>query len=199
MSISANYGPRRRGSRASRRFGAHEKGVTFFDTAEVYGPYAERGTGRRGARARPRQGDDRHQVRVRHPGAPTQSPVAAGSTAAPTRIKKVVEGVAQAPAHRPHRPLLPAPRRPEGADRGCGRCGQGAHQARQGAALRALGSGRRERSAVRMPCSRSRQSRPNIRSGRGPEQNGVLKTCEELGIGFVPWGPLGDGLPDRAR
>jgi aryl-alcohol dehydrogenase-like predicted oxidoreductase len=29
---------------------------------------------------------------------------------------------------------------------------------------------------------------------REPEQNGVLSTCEELGIGFVPWGPLGTGF-----
>lgn len=29
---------------------------------------------------------------------------------------------------------------------------------------------------------------------RGVEQNGVLQTCEELGIGFVPWGPLGQGF-----
>src|SRR5207253_1348156 len=28
---------------------------------------------------------------------------------------------------------------------------------------------------------------------RSPEQNGVLATCEELGIGFVPWGPVGMG------
>src|SRR6266487_920113 len=28
---------------------------------------------------------------------------------------------------------------------------------------------------------------------RDPEQNGVLKTCEELGIGFVSWGPVGLG------
>lgn len=28
---------------------------------------------------------------------------------------------------------------------------------------------------------------------RDPERNGVLATCEELGIGFVPWGPLGIG------
>jgi aryl-alcohol dehydrogenase-like predicted oxidoreductase len=28
---------------------------------------------------------------------------------------------------------------------------------------------------------------------RDPEHNGVLKTCEELGIGFVPWGPVGMG------
>jgi aryl-alcohol dehydrogenase-like predicted oxidoreductase len=29
---------------------------------------------------------------------------------------------------------------------------------------------------------------------RDIEQNGVLATCEELGIGFVPWGPLGAGF-----
>ena len=28
---------------------------------------------------------------------------------------------------------------------------------------------------------------------RDPEKNGVLQTCEELGIGFVPWGPVGMG------
>ena len=28
---------------------------------------------------------------------------------------------------------------------------------------------------------------------RDPEHNGVLQTCEELGIGFVPWGPVGMG------
>ena len=26
-----------------------------------------------------------------------------------------------------------------------------------------------------------------------PEHNGVLQTCEDLGIGFVPWGPMGMG------
>jgi aryl-alcohol dehydrogenase-like predicted oxidoreductase len=28
---------------------------------------------------------------------------------------------------------------------------------------------------------------------RDPEGNGLLATCEELGIGFVPWGPIGMG------
>jgi aryl-alcohol dehydrogenase-like predicted oxidoreductase len=28
---------------------------------------------------------------------------------------------------------------------------------------------------------------------RDPEKNGVLATCQELGIGFVPWGPIGMG------
>ena len=44
---------------------AVERGVTFFDTAEVYGPFDERGARRRGARADPRPGRDRHQVRLR--------------------------------------------------------------------------------------------------------------------------------------
>jgi aryl-alcohol dehydrogenase-like predicted oxidoreductase len=29
---------------------------------------------------------------------------------------------------------------------------------------------------------------------RDVEQNGVLAACEELGIGFIPWGPLGAGF-----
>jgi aryl-alcohol dehydrogenase-like predicted oxidoreductase len=29
---------------------------------------------------------------------------------------------------------------------------------------------------------------------RGPEHNGVLQACEELGIGFVPYSPLGKGF-----
>lgn len=29
---------------------------------------------------------------------------------------------------------------------------------------------------------------------RSVEHNGVLQTCEELGIGFVPWAPLGQGF-----
>jgi aryl-alcohol dehydrogenase-like predicted oxidoreductase len=28
---------------------------------------------------------------------------------------------------------------------------------------------------------------------REPEHNGVLQACDELGIGFVPWGPVGMG------
>jgi aryl-alcohol dehydrogenase-like predicted oxidoreductase len=31
---------------------------------------------------------------------------------------------------------------------------------------------------------------------RGPETNGILQACDELGIGFVPYSPLGKGFPD---
>ncbi len=40
MSISANYGPRAdKGQGIATIRAAHDHGVTFFDTAEVYGPY----------------------------------------------------------------------------------------------------------------------------------------------------------------
>ncbi len=40
MSISANYGPAADGNQGIEVIrAAHDKGVTFFDTAEVYGPY----------------------------------------------------------------------------------------------------------------------------------------------------------------
>ena len=48
MSISANYGPaadKNQGIKVIRA--AHEKGVTFFDTAEVYGPLANQAAARR--------------------------------------------------------------------------------------------------------------------------------------------------------
>ena len=45
---------------------AFERGVTFFDTAEAYGPFINEELRRRGARAVPRPGDDRDQVRLRH-------------------------------------------------------------------------------------------------------------------------------------
>ena len=55
--------------------------MTFFDTAQVYGPVHERGARRRGARAGPRPGRDRDEVRVRL----DDGRSAAGSTAAPRR------------------------------------------------------------------------------------------------------------------
>lgn len=29
---------------------------------------------------------------------------------------------------------------------------------------------------------------------RGPETNGILEACEDLGVGFVPYSPLGKGF-----
>ena len=53
---------------------AVERGVTFFDTARGLRPVRQRGARRRSARARPRPGGDRHQVRVQ----PSTSGAASG-------------------------------------------------------------------------------------------------------------------------
>ena len=186
MSISANYGPPADKTRASRSFvTAHERGVTFFDTAEVYGPFTNEEL--------------------------------VGEALAPFRDKVVIatkfgfdiearwaeqpagthqegrRGVTQASEDRPHRSLLPASRRSRRADRRRGRHGQGSDQAGKGPALRSLeASAKTIRRAHAVQPVTAIQTEYSLME-RDPEQNGVLKTCEELGIGFVPWGPLGMG------
>ena len=50
------------------------------------------------------------------------------------------------------------------------------------------------RSVARTPFSRSPPSRANTRCGRESPEKEVLPTLEELGIGFVPFSPLGKGF-----
>ena len=99
-----------------------------------------------------------------------------------------------APAKRgEHRPPLPAPRRPRRADRGGRRCGQGAHRRRQGCPLR----------DVRSRC-RGHPPRPRRAAGHGAAERVLavvartgsrdLANLAELGIGFVPFSPLGKGF-----
>ena len=105
MSISANYGPPADTSQGIDVIrAAHEKGVTFFDTAEVYGPYTnEELVGEALAPIR-----DKVRIATKF-GFDHRGTV--GLNSRPEHIKKVVGGLAQAPEDRPHRPVLPAPRR----------------------------------------------------------------------------------------
>ena len=81
----------------------------------------------------------RHQDRAERPAA-TRS----RSTAAPSTCARPARRSLRAPRRRAHRPLLPAPRRPEHADRGDGRRDGRARRGRQGAPPRALGGQRRD-------------------------------------------------------
>ena len=121
---------RARRSRRSKR--ALELGVTFLDTADVYGvganerlvgkAIAGRRDGRRGrdeVRERPRS-ERRVPRHRRQPGVRAEG----------------LRGVARAPRRRDDRPLLPAPGRPEDADRGDGRRDG---RARRGGKVRHLG------------------------------------------------------------
>ena len=93
---------------------ALELGVTFIDTAEVYGPYTNEELDRARAAEPARPGRPGHQVRHdlarrRWPGTSRQL-----AREHPDRRR----GVAAAARHRPHRPLLPTPSRPDDANRG---------------------------------------------------------------------------------
>ena len=71
---------------------AFDRGVTFFDTAEAYGPFeCERILGE-GDRAVPRQGRDHLQVRLEHRSR-DRSSGARGSTASPSTSSVAVEGM----------------------------------------------------------------------------------------------------------
>ena len=96
---------------------AIELGCTFFDTAEVYGPYTNEELLGRALRqlGRARPGRDRHQVRLQHRGTAASS----GAGQPPGAHSRGGRGLAAAASDRPHRPALPAPRRSRGADRGC--------------------------------------------------------------------------------
>ena len=65
MGMSFGYGPAGdKQEMISVIRAAVDLGVTFFDTAEVYGPFTNEELVGEAPRARPRAGGDRHQVRV---------------------------------------------------------------------------------------------------------------------------------------
>ena len=66
--------------------------------------------------------------------------------------------------------------------------------ARQGALFRSVGGGCRDRSAAPTRCSRSRHCRASIRCGPASRSTRSCPTLEELGIGLVPFSPLGKGF-----
>jgi aryl-alcohol dehydrogenase-like predicted oxidoreductase len=191
MSISANYGPA-----ADRNVGieviraAHEKGVTFFDTAEVYGPYT-------------------NEELVGEALAPFRDKVVIASkfgfdnenggtlNSQPKHIRKVVEEslkrlrTDRIDLYYQHRvdPNVPIE--------------DVAHTVKELIKEgKVLHFGLSEASAKTIRRAHAVQPVTAIQTEyslmqRDPEKNGVLATCEELGIGFVPWGPVGQGYLTR--
>jgi len=187
MSISANYGPaadRSEGIAVIRR--AHELGVTFFDTAEVYGPFTnEMLVGEALAPFR-----DQVQIATKF-GFVTEGDGSLDSR--PERIKRVVEESLERlrtdriDLYYQHRvdPNVPI-EEVAGAVKDLIAAGKVLHFGLSEASAKTI-----RRAHAVQPVS-AVQTEYSLME-RSVEGNGVLDTCEQLGIGFVPWGPLGQG------
>lgn len=187
MSISANYGPpadKNQGIKVIRE--AYEKGVTFFDTAEVYGPFT-------------------NEELVGEALTPFRDKVviatkfgfdmeAGGSlNSQPAHIRKVVEQslkrlkTDRIDLYYQHRvdPKVPI-EDVAGVIKELIKEGKVLHFGLSEASAKTI-----RRAHAVQPVT-AIQTEYSIMT-RDVEHNNVLKTCEELGIGFVPWGPVGMG------
>ncbi len=186
MSISANYGPpadRNQGIRVLRE--AHERGVTFFDTAEVYGPHTSEDLV--GEALAPFRDDVVIATKFGY------DIEAGGLNSRPEHIKRVVEGslkrlrTDRIDLYYQHRVDRKVPIEDvAGTVRDLIKEGKVLHFGLSEASARTI-----RRAHAVQPVS-AIQSEYSFME-RSPEKNGVLATCEELGIGFVPWGPVGMG------
>ena len=187
-----HYGPgveRAHGIRVIRD--AHERGVTFFDTAEVYGPYV-------------------NEELVGEALAPVRDKIAIatkfgfkidgtnGLDSRPARIRKVVEEslkrlrTDRIDLYYQHRvdPAVPI-EDVAGTVKDLIKAGKVLHFGLSEPSAKTI-----RRAHAVQPVAAIQTEYSLIE--RSPERNGVLQACEELGIGFVPWGPLGQGfLPGK--
>jgi aryl-alcohol dehydrogenase-like predicted oxidoreductase len=192
MGISQSYGaplPKAEGVKLIRA--AVERGVTFFDTAEVYGPFVnEEVVGEALAPVR-------DQVVIATKFGFDIDPATRenrGVTSRPERIRKAVEGslkrlrietIDLLYQHRvdPNVPIEDVAGTvknliAEGKARHFGMSEPGVQTLRRAHAVQPVTALQNEYSLWT----------------RGPETNGILEACDEFGIGFVPYSPLGKGF-----
>jgi aryl-alcohol dehydrogenase-like predicted oxidoreductase len=168
---------------------AVERGVTFFDTAEIYGPYANEEIVGRAVRP------VRDQVVIATKfGFNIENGKMAGVNSRPERIRAATEGslkrlgIAQIDLLYQHRvdPNVPIEDVAgtvkeliaEGKVRHFGLSEPGAQTLRRAHKVQPVTTLQNEYSLWT----------------RGPETNGILQACEELGVGLVPYSPLGKGF-----
>lgn len=193
MTTTGNqYGPpinRADGIRVIRD--AYERGVTLFDTAEVYGPYVnEELVGEALA-------PFRNEISIATKfGFAIDGTIATDSR--PERIRRVVEEslkrlrTDRIDLYYQHRVDLSVPIEDvAGTIRDLIQEGKVLHFGLSEPSSRTI-----RRAHAVQPVS-AIQTEYSLME-RSVEHNGVLQACEELGIGFVPWGPLGQGfLPGK--
>jgi len=189
MNMAGNYNPpadKQQSIKTIRT--AVENGVTFFDTAEVYGPYIdEELVGEALAPVR-------DKVKIATKFGWELEDKKGGLNSSPARIRKVVEASLKRLRtdridlfyqHRidPNVPIEDV----AGTIKDLIKEGKVLHFGLSEASVKSI----RRAHAVQLVTAV--QSEYSLWT-RNVELNGVLKTCEELGIGFVLWSPLGAGF-----
>jgi aryl-alcohol dehydrogenase-like predicted oxidoreductase len=187
MNLATNYGdaaPIDAAIKVIRE--AHNKGVTFFDTAEVYGPYTSETIV--GGALEPFRNEV--QIATKFGFDLTEK---GGLNSRPEHIKWMVNGslkrlrtdhIDLLYQHRvdPNVPIEEV----AGAVKELIAAGKVLHFGLSEANPTTI---RRAHAVQPVAALQTEYSLMN----RDPEKNGLLATCEELGIGFVPWGPIGMG------
>jgi aryl-alcohol dehydrogenase-like predicted oxidoreductase len=194
MGMSFSYGPPKDKKEMTELLhAAVDRGVTFFDTAEVYGPFTnEELVGEALARFR-------GQVVIATKfgfdlSGPDKKPGAAGLNSKPDNVRRAVEGslkrlrVESIDLLYQHRvdPDVPI-EDVAGAVKDLIAQGKVKHFGMSEPSAQTL-----RRAHAVQPVT-ALQNEYSLWT-RGPETNGILEACEELGIGFVPYSPLGKGF-----
>src|SRR5713226_4133102 len=192
MGMSFSYGPAGdKQEMISVLRAAVDRGVTFFDTAEVYGPFTNEEL--LGEGLSPFRGKVAIATKFGFKLKPDGSPGFVGLDSRPERIKEVAEGslkrlkVDAIDLFYQHRvdPDVPI-EDVAGTVKDLIHQGKVKHFGLSEAAAKTI---RRAHAVQPVTAVQSEYSLWT----RDPEAE-VLPTCEELGIGFVPWSPLGQGF-----
>jgi aryl-alcohol dehydrogenase-like predicted oxidoreductase len=193
MGMSFSYGPPKdKNEMISLLHTAVDRGVTFFDTAEVYGPYINEELV--GEALEPYKGKVVIATKFGFEITPGAKPGAFPTNSKPENIKRVAEEslkrlrVESLDLFYQHRvdPEVPIEETAgavkeliqQGKVKNFGMSEAGAKTIRRAHAVQPVAAVQSEYSLWT----------------RGPETNGVLEALEELGIGFVPYSPLGKGF-----
>ncbi|HXZ31721.1 MAG TPA: aldo/keto reductase [Terriglobales bacterium] len=192
MGMSFSYGPpKNKQEMTSLLHAAVERGITFFDTAEVYGPYSNEEL--LGEALSPFRGKVVIATKFGFKLKPNREPGFLGLDSRPEHIKQVAEGslkrlkVDAIDLFYQHRvdPDVPI-EDVAGAVKELIQQGKVKHFGMSEAAAKTI------RGAHKVQPVTAVQSEYSLWT-RGPEAE-VLPTLEELGIGFVPYSPLGKGF-----
>ncbi len=172
---------------------AVERGITFFDTAEVYGPFTNEKLVGEALEPFPGEVVIATKFGFKHDGDKGPSPTT-GLDSRPEQIKRVadaslkrirVEAIDLFYQHRvdPDVPIEEV----AGTVKDLIQAGKVKHFGLSEASAETI---RRAHAVQPVTAVQSEYSL----WWRLPEENGVLATCEDLGIGFVPYSPLGKGF-----